>query len=103
MMNCSFDVVAEDEYGALARIVGVFASLGLNIERLTAFPSERAGYTDVRVGLKADEDMLRTLSRKLRRIVNVVEVQGRLKPLEEIHGNPISPLSEFIEESAASY
>ena len=78
-MHCFFDVVTEDKHGALLRIVGVFASVGLNIEHLTALPAERNGFTDVKVRLQADEAMLRTLLRKLRRLVTVVEARGRLE------------------------
>lgn len=78
-MNCFFDVTTEDKHGALLRIVGVFAAIGLNIEHLTALPAERKGFTDVKIRLQTDEAMLRTLARKLRRIVTVVEVQGWLE------------------------
>ncbi len=102
-MNCFLDVVTEDKHGALARIVGVFASLGLNIEHLTAFPSAHAGFTDVRVRVKADESMLRTLSRKLRRIVTVVEVQGSLEPSEPMDGRLTHQTGGLEEASAAAF
>lgn len=102
-MNCHFDIVSEDKYGALARVVGVFASLGLNIERLSAFPSARAGYTDIRVHLKTDEDVARTLSRKLRRIVTVVEVRTTIKPLEQVNGGEVYPQEERRNVPAAAF
>lgn len=102
-MNCHFDIVSEDKYGALARVVGVFASLGLNIEQLSAFPSMRAGYTDIRVRLKTDEDLARKLSRKLRRIVTVVEVRSTLEPLEQANPRGIRPPNRLQNVPATAF
>jgi acetolactate synthase small subunit len=102
-MNCFFDIISEDKHGALLRIVGVFAAVGLNIDHLSAYPSDRKGMTEVKVRLKADEGMLRTLSRKLRRIVTVVEVRGRLESLEEVLERAAVDEMEFEEAPAAAF
>ncbi|MCX6619591.1 MAG: ACT domain-containing protein, partial [Acidobacteria bacterium] len=102
-MNCFFDVITEDKHGALLRIVGVFASLGVNIEQLSAHPSDRTGLTDVKVRLKGDEGMLRTVSRKLRRIVTVVEVSGRLEAPEENSSRTATGSFTFEEAPAATF
>jgi acetolactate synthase I/III small subunit len=68
-------VLVENEHGVLAKVSGLFAARGFNIESLTVGPTEDATLSRMTIALLADDDTLEQVVKQLRRVPTTVKVQ----------------------------
>ena len=71
-------VLVENEHGVLAKVSGLFAARGFNIESLTVGPTEDATLSRMTIALLADDDTLEQVVKQLRRVPTTVKVQDFL-------------------------
>ncbi len=70
--------LVENEHGVLAKVAGLFAARGFNIESLTVGPTEDAMLSRMTIVLLADDDTLEQVVKQLRRVPTTVKVQDLL-------------------------
>jgi hypothetical protein len=72
-------VTLENKPGALARVVGIFASMGSNIETLAVAPDpRRPGLSSMALSADLDPQQLRWALGKINNLVNVIEAEEDL-------------------------
>lgn len=67
-------VMLENNVGALARITGLFAQRGYNIESLTVAPTDDARLSRITVFTEGDDDRISQITRQLDKLIDVMEV-----------------------------
>ncbi|MBN1961307.1 MAG: acetolactate synthase small subunit [Deltaproteobacteria bacterium] len=67
--------LVENQHGVLAKVAGLFAARGFNIESLTVGPTEDTTISRMTIGLLADDDTLEQVIKQLRRVPTTVKVQ----------------------------
>jgi acetolactate synthase-1/3 small subunit len=70
--------LVENEHGVLAKVAGLFAARGFNIESLTVGPTEDTTLSRMTIVLLADDDTLEQVVKQLRRVPTTVKVQDFL-------------------------
>ncbi|TAN13785.1 MAG: acetolactate synthase small subunit [Burkholderiaceae bacterium] len=67
-------VLIENEAGALARVVGLFASRGYNIESLIVAPTEDASLSRMTISTSGSDEVMEQITKHLNRLIEVVKV-----------------------------
>jgi acetolactate synthase-1/3 small subunit len=70
--------LVENEHGVLAKVAGLFAARGFNIESLTVGPTEDATVSRMTIVLLADDETLEQVVKQLRRVPTTIKVQDFL-------------------------
>lgn len=73
-MRRIISVLLENEPGALARVVGLFAQRGYNIDTLTVAPTEDETLSRLTVTTHGDDSVIEQITKHLHKIVDVVKV-----------------------------
>ncbi len=74
-MMGTLSVLVQDNPGVLARIAGLFARRGFNIESLSVGPTERPGYSRITlVVLAPDEATIEQITKQLNKLVEVIKI-----------------------------
>jgi acetolactate synthase-1/3 small subunit len=68
-------MLVENEPGVMARISGLFASRGYNIETICCAPTNDPEMTRITISTITDPDQLEQIFKQLRRLVNVIRVR----------------------------
>ena len=67
-------VLLENEAGALARVVALFAARGYNIESLTVAPTEDASLSRMTIVTTGSDEVIEQITKHLNRLIEVVKV-----------------------------
>jgi acetolactate synthase-1/3 small subunit len=71
----TLSVLVEDKPGVLARIAGLFARRGFNIESLAVGPTEREGYSRITLVAVVDSDIqTEQMVKQLNKLVEVIKI-----------------------------
>ena len=73
-MRYILSILIENEPGALARIVGLFAQRGFNIETVTAAPTEDPTMSRMTIKSTGDEHVLEQIQKQLHKLIDVYRV-----------------------------
>ena len=73
-MRQIISVLLENEAGALARVVGLFAARGYNIETLNVAPTEDPTLSRMTVVTIGSDDVIEQITKHLNRLIEVVKV-----------------------------
>lgn len=73
-MRHILSVLMENEPGALARVVGLFAQRGYNIETLTVAPTEDATLSRMTLVTKGEDRVIEQITKQLNKLIEVVKV-----------------------------
>jgi acetolactate synthase I/III small subunit len=73
-MRHIISILIENEPGALARVVGLFAARGYNIETLTVAPTEDRSLSRMTVSTAGSDDVIEQITKHLNRLIEVVKV-----------------------------
>ncbi len=73
-MRHIISVLLENEAGALARVVGLFAARGYNIETLNVAPTEDPTLSRMTVVTLGSEEVIEQITKHLNRLIEVVKV-----------------------------
>ena len=73
-MRHIISVLLENEAGALARVVGLFAARGYNIETLNVAPTEDPTLSRMTIVTIGSEDVIEQITKHLNRLIEVVKV-----------------------------
>ena len=71
-------VLVENEFGVLARIAGLFASKGYNIDSLTVFPTEDATLSQMTIVTHGSPQIIEQIIKQLNKLINVIKVDDVL-------------------------
>ncbi len=74
-MKHTLSVLVEDEAGVLARIAGLFARRGFNIESLAVGPAEQMGISRITMVVPGDDRVIEQITKQLYKLINVLKVQ----------------------------
>ena len=67
-------VLVEDKSGVLARVAGLFAQRGYNIESLAVAPSSDPGLSRITITVNVDTAPLEQMVKQLNKLVNVLKI-----------------------------
>jgi len=73
-MRHIISVLIENESGALARVAGLFAARGYNIESLTVAPTEDETLSRMTLVTYGDENVIEQIVKQLNKLVDVVKL-----------------------------
>ncbi len=73
-MRHLLSVLMENEPGALARVVGLFAQRGYNIESLTVAPTEDKTLSRMTLVTKGEDKVIEQITKQLNKLIEVVKV-----------------------------
>ncbi len=73
-MRHIISVLLENEAGALARVVGLFAARGYNIETLNVAPTEDPTLSRMTIVTIGSDDVIEQITKHLNRLIEVVKV-----------------------------
>ena len=76
----TFRIRIADEPGELARVTGVFAGRGLNIDRLNVAPTEEPDVSEIVLVTLAAERVAGQVIKQLQRLVRVQSVDVLIEP-----------------------
>lgn len=79
MMNV-VSVLAENKHGALMRVTGVLAAVGINIERLSVCPTSDPGISRITVAFEFELGRVDLLVKKIERVVHVLRAEKLTVP-----------------------
>ncbi|MGD9281978.1 MAG: acetolactate synthase small subunit [Desulfobacterales bacterium] len=68
-------MLVENEPGVTARVSGLFASRGYNIETICGAPTANPKMSRITISTQANPEMLERIMKQLRRLVNVIKVR----------------------------
>lgn len=74
-MKHTISILVENEFGALARISGLFSGRGYNIESLTVAPTLDDAISRMTINTVGDEQVVEQIIKQLNKLVNVVKVK----------------------------
>ncbi len=74
MMNV-VSVLVENKHGALLRVAGVLAAVGINIERLSVCPTIEPGISRITLAFDFEPVRADLLVKKIERLVHVVKAE----------------------------
>ncbi len=70
----TLSVLVENRPGVLARIAGLFARRGFNIESLAVGPTERPDFSRITIVVEAAETSLEQVTKQLNKLVEVIKI-----------------------------
>ncbi len=73
-MHRTISLLMENEAGALARVVGLFAQRGFNIETLTVAPTEDPTLSRLTLTTVGDERVIEQITKQLNKLIDVVKL-----------------------------
>ncbi len=73
-MRHILSVLMENEAGALARLVGLFAQRGYNIDSLNVAPTDDVTLSRLTLVTRGDEQIIEQITKQLNKLVEVVKV-----------------------------
>jgi len=68
-------MLVENEPGVTARVSGLFASRGYNIETICGAPTANPKMSRITISTQTNPDMLEQVMKQVRRLVNVIKVR----------------------------
>ncbi|UCH21670.1 MAG: acetolactate synthase small subunit [Deltaproteobacteria bacterium] len=68
-------MLVDNEPGVTARVSGLFASRGYNIETICGAPTANPKMSRITITTKANPDKLEQIMKQLRRLINVIKVR----------------------------
>jgi acetolactate synthase-1/3 small subunit len=68
-------MLVDNEPGVTARVSGLFASRGYNIETICGAPTANPKMSRITITTKANPEMLEQIMKQLRRVVNVIKLR----------------------------
>ncbi len=75
-MKHTFSVLVENKFGVLARVAGLFAARGFNIDSLAVSPTNDAAVSHMTIVVDAaDEKILEQIKKQLNKLVDTIRVQ----------------------------
>lgn len=74
-MKHTISVLVEDEAGVLARIAGLFARRGFNIESLAVGSAEKMGSSRITMVVSGDDRVIEQIVKQLYKLISVLKVQ----------------------------
>lgn len=75
-MKHTFSVLVENKFGVLARVAGLFAARGFNIESLAVSPTNEPVLSQMTIVVDAaDERVLEQIKKQLNKLVDTIKVQ----------------------------
>ena len=74
MSRHTLSVLVQDVPGVLARISGLFARRGFNIESLAVGQTEKAGVSRMTIVVNVDKHPLEQVTKQLNKLVNVIKI-----------------------------
>ena len=74
-MKHTIAILVENEFGALARIAGLFSGRGYNIESLTVAPTLDATLSRMTINTVGSDHVVEQVIKQLNKLVNVVKVK----------------------------
>jgi len=74
MSKHTLSVLVEDKPGVLARIAGLFARRGFNIESLAVGPTEYPDVSRMTIVVNVDENPLEQVTKQLNKLINVLKI-----------------------------
>jgi acetolactate synthase-1/3 small subunit len=74
MARHTLSVLVENKPGVLARIAGLFARRGFNIDSLAVGPTEHAEISRMTVVVDVDELVLEQMTKQLNKLINVLKI-----------------------------
>jgi len=75
-MKHTFSVLVENKFGVLARVAGLFAARGFNIESLAVSPTNDPSVSHMTIVVNApDERILEQIKKQLNKLVDTIRVQ----------------------------
>jgi acetolactate synthase I/III small subunit len=74
-MKHTISILVENEFGALARIAGLFSGRGYNIEALSVAPTLAPEISRMTIVTIGDNTVIEQLIKQLNKLVNVIKVQ----------------------------
>ena len=74
MTHHTLSVLVENKPGVLARIAGLFARRGYNIESLAVGPTEHAEVSRMTIVVAVDESPLEQVTKQLNKLVEVIKI-----------------------------
>ncbi|MEA5469146.1 MULTISPECIES: acetolactate synthase small subunit [unclassified Spirulina] len=74
-MKHTISVLVEDEAGVLARIAGLFARRGFNIESLAVGPAEKMTVSRITMVVSGDDSVIEQIIKQLYKLISVIKVQ----------------------------
>lgn len=73
-MRRIISVLMENESGALARVVGLFAQRGYNIDSLTVAPTEDPTLSRMTLVTKGSDEVIEQITKQLHKLIEVVKL-----------------------------
>ena len=64
-----------DKPTVLARMALIFARRNINIERITAFPAKKKGYSQVKIIYRGDSSVINLIGKQCNKLIDVVTVK----------------------------
>ena len=83
MSRHTLSVLVEDQPGVLARIAGLFARRGFNIESLAVGPTEHEGVSRITIVVNVEEHPLEQVTKQLNKLVHVIKIV-ELEPTQSV-------------------
>ena len=75
-MKHTFSVLVENKFGVLARVAGLFAARGFNIDSLAVSPTNDPAVSHITIVVDAaDERILEQIKKQLNKLVDTIRVQ----------------------------
>ena len=75
-MKHTFSVLVENKFGVLARVAGLFAARGFNIDSLAVSPTNDPAVSHMTIVVNApDERILEQVKKQLNKLVDTIKVQ----------------------------
>ena len=68
-------MLVENEPGVTARVSGLFASRGYNIETICGAPTANPKMSRITISTKTNPDMLEQIMKQIRRLINVIKLR----------------------------
>ncbi len=73
-MRHTISVVVENEFGVLARVVGMFSARGFNIESLSVAETQEASVSLITLVTRGEDQIIEQILKQLHKLVNVLKV-----------------------------
>ena len=73
-MRHTISVLVENEFGVLARVVGLFSGWGFNIDSLSVAETQDPDLSQMTIVTRGDDQIIEQIIKQLHKIVNVLKV-----------------------------
>lgn len=73
-MKHTLSVLVENRFGVLARVAGLFARRGFNIETLAVAPTEDPSISRMTIVVDGDESELEQIIKQLNKLIDVIKI-----------------------------